>query len=442
MAFLGLRGTGDWQGDQRPKDWRESILRLMPNGDAPLTAITAKLGKEVTIDPEFNWWEDELPSQAASLNSTQGVFSNSAMDSAYTETGDRTNHNGTVYLKLATAADYQRFRDDIVIRLTDTSNPDLSVVAHITDVESGKITAKLLMPEGTNVNGADIYSDTGLANADRIMIVGSAQAEGVGMPEAINQNPSKYHNYTQIFEYPLEMTRTAKKTKLRTEEQYQRSKREALEQYSRMIEKAYIWGVPFETTGSNGKPLRYSGGIMHYLRKGAPDNIQDYEGSCSLSWAAAGEDWLDEVLETIFAYGSDEKLALVGSSVMTAVSKLAKSNANIQLVPGKQDYGINVVKYHHSHGILYLKRHPLFSIEPTMKRAALIIEPKYISRRHLEGDDTRFKKDPQGADFSQGGEHSKDKLKESYISEEGLVVAGVKSMGLLRGFGIDNNEVA
>jgi hypothetical protein len=74
-----------------------------------------------------------------------------------------------------------------------------------------------------------------------------------------------------------------------------------------------------------------------------------------------------------------------------------------------------------------------------MKRASLIIEPKYISRRHLEGDDTRFKKDPQGADFSQGGEHSKDKLKESYISEEGLVVAGVKSMGLLRGFGVDNN---
>lgn len=27
-GFLGMRGTGDWVTDQRPKSWRETILYL------------------------------------------------------------------------------------------------------------------------------------------------------------------------------------------------------------------------------------------------------------------------------------------------------------------------------------------------------------------------------------------------------------------------------
>jgi len=97
MAFLGLRGTGNWADGQRPKDWRESILRLMPNGDAPLTAITAKLGKEIATDAEFNWWEDELPSQAANLDDGGGVFDDSALTTGYTDTDSRANHGNTIY---------------------------------------------------------------------------------------------------------------------------------------------------------------------------------------------------------------------------------------------------------------------------------------------------------------------------------------------------------
>jgi hypothetical protein len=52
-AFLGMRGTGSWATDQRPKSYRELILMLYPNGTAPLTAIMSKLKSEVVTDPEF-----------------------------------------------------------------------------------------------------------------------------------------------------------------------------------------------------------------------------------------------------------------------------------------------------------------------------------------------------------------------------------------------------
>jgi hypothetical protein len=53
-GFLGMRGTGDWATDQRPKNWREVILHEYPNGSAPLTAVMSKLGSEKVDDPEFN----------------------------------------------------------------------------------------------------------------------------------------------------------------------------------------------------------------------------------------------------------------------------------------------------------------------------------------------------------------------------------------------------
>ena len=54
MAFMGMRGTGDWATDERPKNWRQGILFLYPTGSAPLTGLLSKMGEEVVTDPEFN----------------------------------------------------------------------------------------------------------------------------------------------------------------------------------------------------------------------------------------------------------------------------------------------------------------------------------------------------------------------------------------------------
>ena len=49
MAFAGLRGTGDWGTDERPKNFRERILWLDPNGMTPLTGLMSMMGKESTV---------------------------------------------------------------------------------------------------------------------------------------------------------------------------------------------------------------------------------------------------------------------------------------------------------------------------------------------------------------------------------------------------------
>src|SRR3990172_2695045 len=70
-AILGLRGTGDFTSDERPKNWREMLLKLFPNGEAPLTALLSMLKSQPTDSPEFNWWEKGLPTQRMKVNGAQ-----------------------------------------------------------------------------------------------------------------------------------------------------------------------------------------------------------------------------------------------------------------------------------------------------------------------------------------------------------------------------------
>lgn len=54
MAFMGMRGTGDWATDENPKNWRQGILYLYPTGSAPLTGLLSKMSEEQIDNAEFN----------------------------------------------------------------------------------------------------------------------------------------------------------------------------------------------------------------------------------------------------------------------------------------------------------------------------------------------------------------------------------------------------
>ncbi|KKL16903.1 hypothetical protein LCGC14_2490890, partial [marine sediment metagenome] len=57
-AVAGLRGTGDWGSDERPKNFREMILWRNPNGTSPIFALMSRVQKESVNDPEFSWWDE------------------------------------------------------------------------------------------------------------------------------------------------------------------------------------------------------------------------------------------------------------------------------------------------------------------------------------------------------------------------------------------------
>jgi hypothetical protein len=427
MAFLGMRGNGDWATDQRPKNWRETMLFLFPNGDAPLTALLSKMKSEKTDDPEFYWWEKGLPTQRATAT---GVYTD-VLSTAYTTGGES---GDVLYVKMS-AADVAQFRigHQVLLRNSDNYADDTNgkVTSKITNGANSYITVSLLEDDPTT---------TGIADCDTILIIGNINPEGGAMPDAIAYDPTKTYNYTQIFRNSLSITRTARKTKLRTGDQYREAKRECLQLHSIEMEKAFLWGVATEGTGDNGKPERTTDGLITAIR-GSSDAVNAHfvtdttvPGITGASWLDKGEEFLDYYLEQIFRYGSEERMAFVGSGVILQLNKIIKLYGNYTLTPKTVSYGIKVMEWTTPFGTLYMKRHPLFSYEATNRNTMVIFDPADIVYRYI--DDTTFYDDP---DKKNTGRNRIDGTDEEYLTECGLEYHHLKKCGFLSGFGTDNS---
>lgn len=425
-GFLGMRGTADWATDQRPYNWRDTILYLYPNGDAPLTAITAKIGSEKTDDPLFNWWTKGLPTQRATVTE---VYTDALLTSAYASGGVV----GTVLYAKMSADDASHFRigHQVIFRLSTNYAYDINgkAVAVLQNGSSSYVAVKLIQADSSNY----------VASANTLLVIGNINAEGATMPDAITYDPTKYYNYTQIFRTPLEITRTARRTKLRTGDAYKEMKREALELHSIEMEKAFIFGYPSEVTGDNGKKERTTGGIVYHINtySGITSTFvtDTAAGISGKTWEAGGEEWLDYYLEQVFRHGKDERLAFCGSGVLLAINKLIKLYGNYQLTPKATSYGIRVMEWVTPFGILNLKRHPLFSYETTNRNSMLILAADQLKYRYI--DDTTFYDDPEKKKSSY---NRPDGTKEEFLTECGLEIHHPQMFGWLHGFGSDNTN--
>lgn len=425
-GFFGMRGTGSWATDQRPKNWREMILFLYPNGDAPLTALLSMMKEERVNDPEFYWWTKSLPTQGGTVSN---VYTD-ILSTAYTTGGAA---GDTLYVKVAVAV-ANEFRAGHQVLLRNSSNYADDCNAKVTAVEkngaNSYLTVKLLEADPTT---------TGIADCDTVLVIGNINAEGAVMPDAIAYDPTKLYNYTQIFRTPLQITRTARRTKLRTGDAYKEAKRECLELHSIEMEKAFIWGARSENTGDNGMPERTTGGLIEWIN----DNsgiVTDYTTDSSAgvdgkTWLQGGEDWLDYYLEQVFRYGGNDRMAFVGSGTLLEINKLVKLYGQYNIESGTTDYGINVRTWRTPFGDLHMKLHPLFSYETTNRNSMLIFDPSDIRYRYI--DDTSFYDDPEKKNT---GYTRMDGTKEEYLTECGLEFHHPSKAGWFNGFGSANTN--
>ena len=431
--FLGMRGTGDWVADQRPKNWRQQILKLYPNGSAPLTAMLSMMGSSSVDDAEFNWWTQE---QSAVSGAVAGVYTLADLSVAYVNggvTGD------TLFIQITSVLG-MRVRTGHQILLRDASDYRVDVVGKITDVTRGNVNTVLAVKL---LEDDDNSADHDLSDCDNFKIIGNINPEGAEMPDAIALNPTKVYNFTQIFRTPLSMTRTALKTRLRTPNDYQKAKAEALEMHSWEMELAFLWGIRTENIGDNGKPERTTMGVINFIRQYAAANCDDYTLNTTYagqSWTTGGETWLKNMLEQIFRYGSGEKLCLCGSGFLLGIDALAKASSQLNIMPGAKTYGMQIKEWVTPFGSIYMKTHPLFSHDATTRNMAIIIEPKELGYRYI--DDTSFFGESNSKDHPSGyGQRRIDGLNEEYLTECGLEFGLPQKCAVLNGVGLANTLI-
>lgn len=425
MAFLGMKGTGQFAVDERPKSWREGILREYPNGVAPLTAILSMMDSEPVDDYQFYWWTDTFPDENADVT---GVYTDATLSTAFT-TAARAK-DLFLYVKMS-EENSTKFRPGLSVHLVKKDDS--------TKYAYGKVTQ--VVP-----NGADSYLAVKLieaigasqaAGVNYVRIIGTVNAQGAARPESQLRKPEKFDNLTQIFRDPLSMTRTALQTRLRTVESRKEARRQALEYHAIRMERAFINSVKSETIGTNGQPETTTQGIIPFIRTNAPDNIDSYKRNASYSgtWIAGGADWFNEKLEQIFRFGNTEKLALVGSGALEGINRLAQYLGTVNLQTRQVDYGLQVVEWVTAHGVLYMMSSPLFTQDEFNRNSMLILEPKKLKFRYIQ--DTVFKSDVD-YDNMNASDLGKDAAEEEFLTEAGLEMHFPNHMAFLEDVGKDN----
>jgi hypothetical protein len=385
------------------------------------------MGEEKVDDPQFHWWTKLLSTQGGAVTT---VYTNAGLSVAYVSGGVA---GDTLYLKMAEAVS-DHFREAHQVLMRDADHLDVDVNGKVTSVvkagASSYLAVKLLEADD---NGAT----TDLSNCDTVLVAGSVNPEGGPIPDAISYEATKWYNYTQIFRDSLEITRTARLTRLRTEDAYKEAKREALEYHAISMERAFIHGIRSENTGANGHPERTTMGLIPAIRDGAPGNVSDYTLDTAYSgdtWLESGEEWFDGMLEIISRHGSMEKFGVIGSGALLGINRLAKSGGQIQLNPMTTSYGLKVMEWITPSMTLYLKTHPLFSFEASTRNSLLIYEPSEVRYKYIT--DTTF----YGSDQTKvGSGHERiDGTKEEWLTECGLEYHHPNKFGFLSGIGQAN----
>lgn len=409
MSIVGLKSVADFTVDgQRPKNWREGILYLYPNGGATLTALTALMKDRTVDDPEFNWFERTLSNRRFTLASGQNL---NATDLTTTVT---ISTSGDVAM-----TDVRELKAGDLLYVEQTGE----IVQVASDPSSATSLTFTRGFSGTTKTAVTVASQN-----PNLLVIGSAFEEGSLAPTGNQYDPSKVYNYTQIFRQTLEFTRTAMRTRLRTGDQVVQAKKDALELLSMDMERAFILGTRNEST-KNGKPIRTTDGIIARINRDYSTNI--VTGATTGTKMTDFEGYLDK----IFKFGSDEKLAFCGNGALLAIQQIIRKNTHYVFQAGEKEYGINVARLTTPFGVLILKRHTLFnnnlgSLATAtntyygMNNWMLVVDAANLTYTYLKGSDISYQSTLQvnGLDGEKSG----------YLGECGLEIHHPKTHFLLK----------
>lgn len=393
VSIQGLRGTGNYGPDERPKDFRETILWLNPNGDTPLTGLMSKIGSESLTDPEFYWFEEELNHArlVTTASAAAGVTSIPvAAGGGNVSTGALSAVVGDMFM-VVNALGVVGAEEIVRVTAAPTVDTAMTVARGVSGTTAATI------PSGS-----------------LLVAIGSAYGEGTLAADSSFANPTRYENYAQIFKTSYELTKTDDVTVKRTGDSKKNDQKRKMFAHATKMEYAYLFGRKFlDVDPQNGKPRRTTQGALRFLTS----NNYTFAGTPTGSQLAWSEDTFIESLEPCFNSKSDgmgnERICFVGNGALTEINKLVTSstgNSRIQYDGIAEFYGMKLQRWIIPQGTIYLYSHPLLNQDPVFRYSMIGLNPSGLKDRVLR------KTKPEDNIQLPG----QDSLKGQWITESGL----------------------
>jgi hypothetical protein len=377
-GIAGLRGTGNWGTDERPKNFRDGVLRFNPNGTSPIFALSSKAKKRSTNDPEFSWWAEGNAMVRLQVNGALGSSDTLVtVDSADpTSTTLGANYGTATHLKPG----------DIL--LVEPSSDNATFNHELLEVDNVLGDTQFTVRRAAGGTSAASIGD------DRwLTLIGSAYAEGTGAPRATGRNPIKFTNYTQIFKDTYELTGTADKTDTRTGPAWSEDKKRKAWDHSQKIEMSILFGRKAETTGDNGKPKRFMGGLREFI---PASNVTVFGSAVTATTFA-------DALAPIFDFDTgagDSRMMFVGAQAALELGKVFNANTqfHFNVTDSVKVYGIDFQRLKLPMGEVLVKIHPLLSRHGLYKKSGFVIDFDAVKWVHMKDRDTKSFDDVQAKD--------------------------------------------
>lgn len=353
MALLsGIFNAGLNPAELNTRSFAGTILRLFPNGSAPMFAMTSQGGK------------------SSAKASTHGYFSKTM--AFITTTSTAADLAGATTLNLASTA-------GMTPNMTLYNMVTTEVIRVLTIVSGTQITA---------TRGFGRTVGTATANGQKWIQIGTAFEEGSNRPTARSLSTVYIPNYTQIFRNAWGLTDTARASL--AEQGYSNvaeNRKDCSMFHSVDIESAIIWGQPKAPfTGPNGQPLHATQGVIDAMEQYCPQNTNAAGGTTTY-------DQLVQLLEPAFAYSTDmanpkERTLFGDAQAIRVLNAIGVKSGQVQIQSTQTTFGMHFTRFQFYKGAINLIEHPLMN-GLGLQGTAIIMDMAALKLAYMDGRDTK-----------------------------------------------------
>lgn len=369
----GIFNTGHFATDLAAKSFASMITRLMPNGNAPLFALTSMLSDETALQVEHGFFSKTM------------IFPEVQLDGAIA--------NGTI--TTFTVDSSTNILPGMILRVEETGeNVIVDTVASATSI--------------TVTRGVGTVAAAAISDNEKLYQVGNAFEEASDRPTANNIIPVRVTNLTQIFRNTWSISGSAAATEVIAGDSTDaESRQDCAALHATDIEKGLFFGQKSSGT-RNGQPFRTMAGLIAMIED--PTFYPPiYGGSTNAFTAGATTNWTQLLgfLDPVFNQatdpkGSAERVLFVGGSAKLVINEVGRLNGTYNLVDGQTNFGLEFSTLTTPRGKFRLIEHPLFNTNAEWSKMAVGVDLPTFRLAYLSGRKT------QNKEFNTKGEIASD----------------------------------
>lgn len=364
FSTTGVASTTDFVA----KSFAGMITRLMPNGQAPLFGMTSMLPSETALQVEHGFFTKTM------------LFPSMNLDAAVAD------GNATTF----TVASTSNLLPGMLMRAQSTG--EIVIINQVLSATSVSVT-----------RGVGTVAAAAVADAVDFYQVGNAFEESSIRPNALQVNPVRITNYTQIFRNTWALSGSAQATQvIAGESTVAENRQDCAAFHAADIEKALFFGQKSAGT-RNGQPFRTMDGLInivstlaYYPSSFAAVNVTTAGGTTNFTQ-------LETALDPVFNQATDPKagnqrVLFVGGAARKVINNIGRLNSTYYIQNGATNYGLQFGSFNIARGSFNMIEHPLFNSNADWSKMAIAVDLSTFRTAYLGGRKTKKE------EFNMGGQ--------------------------------------